>query len=69
MAAELGGPAHQYVPELRRIHGVIGRVMRQLPPMQRHDPEAVARALAAAEGVDPVKLLAEAKRLAREHSQ
>jgi hypothetical protein len=66
LAADLGGPADRYVPELRRIDRVIGAVIAQLPPSRRHDPAAIVRGLAAAEHIDPVELLGEAKRLARE---
>jgi hypothetical protein len=65
LAAEFGGTAGQYIAELRRIHRVIARAARHLPPVQRHDPAAIVRALAAAEGIDPAELLAEAKRLAK----
>jgi hypothetical protein len=65
LAADLGGTASQYMAELRRIHRVIVKAVAQLPPVQRHDPDAIVRALAAAEGMDPAELLAEAKRLAK----
>ena len=66
LATHLGGTPAQYVSEMRRIHRVIGQVTARLSPAERHDPQALARGLAAAEGVDARKLLAEAKRLAKE---
>ncbi len=69
LAAARGGAFAQHLGELRRIHGVMRHAAAQLPPSQRHDPAAVARALAAAAGLDPAALLAEAKRLAREEAR
>jgi hypothetical protein len=68
LATELGGVAQQYIPELRRIHRRLEYLAGQLAPAQRHDPDALVRALAAAEGISPQELLAEAKRLARKRA-